>query len=592
MQVVDISCGPQHSAAVTSDGLVYCWGDSSAGQCGQLGRFYEPSHISITEPTTICCHGNQSAPNPVVVRQISCGDAHMMALSDVGELWVWGTGMQLGLNSAEQILEPVKLEYLEGRRVLSVSCGSQHTVALVQKLKRNMLAKTGSTGSRGSKDSIPSDSLTDSSVSSNIQVHRYRPSTCVQCKEEIYTYHDKGDTCIITSQHKCPLGLEVGSNTTPKLERRGSSKERSSERSTGAELLKMDTLSSSIESLEKHVSFTDSTIEADDEKELRLAMANSEKRQSLSVDLYESSTSEEKLSPGRMLPRSGSAMADLGATTHQHKTEVKLRKKDKKLQKCDSKPISDVDAKTPEQVPLIAVENGSMETEDGTEEAHGIDSVDNDSVHKLHNIELSDIHIAESALTVPVDGDAEDATTALKIEGGLTKSRSTFLDETQAKEFLEKHLYGDDDSDMSELSDSQGPMSPLVKRVENILAYVPSPPAGMQEYVSTITKNVVSNIRTSFVDKFGFVAPGDLDSLSKSSSQDSVTPPGSRTPKEGSPGVRRRREFDLGGARNGDELGGLGGMTRSTSLGSFLRATANQERKASLPANLPLPRSK
>ncbi len=38
--------------------------------------------------------------------------------------------------------------------------------------------------------------------------NRYRPSTCTKCKEEIYTYTETHDSCII-DKHKCPLGLDV-----------------------------------------------------------------------------------------------------------------------------------------------------------------------------------------------------------------------------------------------------------------------------------------------------------------------------------------------------------------------------------------------
>ena len=43
--------------------------------------------------------------------------------------------------------------------------------------------------------------------------YRYRPSTCKKCKEEIYTYTETQDLCII-NKHKCPLGLNVSENVS------------------------------------------------------------------------------------------------------------------------------------------------------------------------------------------------------------------------------------------------------------------------------------------------------------------------------------------------------------------------------------------
>ena len=84
----------------------------------------------------------------------------------------------------------------------------------------------------------------------------------------------------------------------------------------------------------------------------------------------------------------------------------------------------------------------------------------------------------------------------------------------QAKEFLDKALYGDGEEEQEQEvqraagfrpgdSDSPPPPgSPFVKRVENILQFVPNPPAAMQEsmqYVTNLTKNVVENIKVIFL---------------------------------------------------------------------------------------------
>ena len=86
----------------------------------------------------------------------------------------------------------------------------------------------------------------------------------------------------------------------------------------------------------------------------------------------------------------------------------------------------------------------------------------------------------------------------------MHKANSQYI--PQAKEFLDKALYGEEEEEgehaqvsrtatlRSSTSESP-PGSPFVKKVENILQYVPSPPAAMQEYVTNLTKNVVENIK-------------------------------------------------------------------------------------------------
>ena len=74
--------------------------------------------------------------------------------------------MQLGLNTADQILKPAKVEYLEGRRVLGVSAGTHHTLALVQKLKKARQPSTSSV------ESAQSRSRSGSPVVNNVQHHR------------------------------------------------------------------------------------------------------------------------------------------------------------------------------------------------------------------------------------------------------------------------------------------------------------------------------------------------------------------------------------------------------------------------------------
>ena len=71
------------------------------------------------------------------MQQVACGDRHTIALSDVGEIWVWGTGLPLGLNTAEQALSPQKIEYLEGKYFII-----QYNLQLVEGLSYKEISHT------------------------------------------------------------------------------------------------------------------------------------------------------------------------------------------------------------------------------------------------------------------------------------------------------------------------------------------------------------------------------------------------------------------------------------------------------------------
>ena len=185
--VVQVSCGAHHMAVVTLEGCVFCWGDSTQGQCGVVGRVSQPQQVYITHTpeTALPCDG--VANTPVRAMQVGCGDHHTMALSDKGELWTWGTGDALGLGNPGIVLRPCLVNYLVGRRVISVVCGAQHTLALVAKAQRLGAQKGGY----------------------HIEQHSQAPATCARCKGDIYTYTESGDECVISDHHTCPLGLEL-----------------------------------------------------------------------------------------------------------------------------------------------------------------------------------------------------------------------------------------------------------------------------------------------------------------------------------------------------------------------------------------------
>ncbi|XP_058070540.1 ultraviolet-B receptor UVR8 isoform X2 [Magnolia sinica] len=179
---LDIACGREHTAAVASDGLLFLWGSNDFGQLGdgtEEGRKY-PQKVKLLETEfvkSVSCgahctaaiaeprenDGNVSTsriwvwgqnqgsnyphlfwgaftPN-TIVRQVSCGAVHVMALSDDGLLQAWG------YNECGQLGRGFTCEGLQGARILNayvrfldeapelvkitqVSCGEYHSAAI------------------------------------------------------------------------------------------------------------------------------------------------------------------------------------------------------------------------------------------------------------------------------------------------------------------------------------------------------------------------------------------------------------------------------------------------------------------------------
>ncbi|KAM7277916.1 hypothetical protein ACFE04_005050 [Oxalis oulophora] len=181
---LDIACGREHTAAVASDGSLFTWG---ANEFGQLGDGTEDSRklpkkvkqlqsefvkyvscgahctAAIAQPrenngtlssSRLWVWGqNQGSNFPrlfwgafepnTVVRQVSCGAAHVVALSEDGVLQAWG------YNEYGQLGRGVTCEGLQGARTITayakfldeapelvkitqVSCGEFHTAAVCQ----------------------------------------------------------------------------------------------------------------------------------------------------------------------------------------------------------------------------------------------------------------------------------------------------------------------------------------------------------------------------------------------------------------------------------------------------------------------------
>jgi alpha-tubulin suppressor-like RCC1 family protein/tRNA A-37 threonylcarbamoyl transferase component Bud32 len=123
-QIVDFKNGKYHAIARTIDGEVYCWGfniDSGLGNGRTDNKIYKPEANEILSDKKIV--------------EISCGRKHTLALTNEGEVYAWGKNRygQVGNNEDHQIQAlPIKITGFEGEKVVMISCGSKHSMALTE----------------------------------------------------------------------------------------------------------------------------------------------------------------------------------------------------------------------------------------------------------------------------------------------------------------------------------------------------------------------------------------------------------------------------------------------------------------------------
>ncbi|VFQ95498.1 unnamed protein product [Cuscuta campestris] len=132
-----VACGEHHTCAVTLSGDLYTWGE---GHFGLLGHGNEVSHW-VPKRVNGPLEG-------IHVSYISCGPWHTAVVTSAGQLFTFGDGTfgVLGHGDRKSISKPREVESLKGLRTVRAACGVWHTAAVVEVMVGNSSTSNCSSG--------------------------------------------------------------------------------------------------------------------------------------------------------------------------------------------------------------------------------------------------------------------------------------------------------------------------------------------------------------------------------------------------------------------------------------------------------------
>lgn len=130
LNITSAACGEYHTCAVTVDGELYTWGEGTYNFC-LLGHGTGISHWT---PKKV-----RGPLEDKHVSMVSCGPWHSAVVTSMGQLFTFGDGTfgALGHGDHCNTSIPREVETLKGLRALKVSCGYWHTAAIVESSLEN-----------------------------------------------------------------------------------------------------------------------------------------------------------------------------------------------------------------------------------------------------------------------------------------------------------------------------------------------------------------------------------------------------------------------------------------------------------------------
>ncbi|XP_043691587.1 PH, RCC1 and FYVE domains-containing protein 1-like isoform X2 [Telopea speciosissima] len=134
-----VACGEHHTCAVTLSGDLYTWGAGTYNS-GLLGHGNVVSHW-VPKKVNGPLEG-------IHVSSISCGPWHTAVVTSSGQLFTFGDGTfgVLGHGDKKSVLIPREVESLKGLRTVRAACGVWHTAAVIEVMVGTLSSSNCSSG--------------------------------------------------------------------------------------------------------------------------------------------------------------------------------------------------------------------------------------------------------------------------------------------------------------------------------------------------------------------------------------------------------------------------------------------------------------
>ncbi|XP_046846894.1 ultraviolet-B receptor UVR8-like [Xenia sp. Carnegie-2017] len=128
--IVKMDCGDYHSAAISDGGNIWLWGENRFGQLGTEDFF------TVGKPFNLQLHENDNSND--FLTDVSCGSRHTAIVTFRGAVYCFGDNAlsQLGRKNATDVTsynKPEKVKFSSKVKIKTVSCGVSHTAALTAK---------------------------------------------------------------------------------------------------------------------------------------------------------------------------------------------------------------------------------------------------------------------------------------------------------------------------------------------------------------------------------------------------------------------------------------------------------------------------